>query len=237
MTNPHNSKCKIKTASCSIAMADEVVPKPKDRLDLCFWHYYRMGEKKEYPCGCPGKRWPVVIGDSPGRNFARDYYNLDYDTTPSIDSSNRLYCCGNACGGGAETRYQCGQMLVCDTCKPLHLAQRLTKAPKHSHTSESDDEEKEEKDDEEEDESVWPHYNEYKRQFIIRASEGKTWKYMNMTLTGPTAVLLDDVTGSHLVHSAATALIAAGRQGQDADWWIWIAGWYDDCPAAIPKHI
>ena len=48
--------------------------------------------------------------------------------------------------------------------------------------------------------------------------------------------IADDVTGVLTIDSAKNAIIAANRNPAGAEWWIWIAGWFDDCPTNIEKH-
>lgn len=217
MTDPRNQLCKLKSVTCSEAMSFA-------QKDLCFWHSRRMGTKKEYRCGCSSKWWPVVTGDSPGRNLVREYYGLDYDTTPTIDSSGQLYCCGPASSGATSGNFStCGSMLVCENCRIHHVS--------------VDPLELEEEEPEDQTSSFWPHRENYEAAIITRIAAGQKIMYADVTPEGIQFILRDQLLGSLCVYSASTALVAAGRNPTDADWWIWIAGWYDDCPQSIPKHI
>ena len=105
---PNNPQCKIKNPSCSLKMAKD---------DLCFWHSKRMGRKGIIRCECR-EFTGILTGDSIGRCLAREYYDLDPNTTP-IGWYDRTYCCG-PCGNSDSNKYTCGDMLIGDCCKKYH---------------------------------------------------------------------------------------------------------------------
>ena len=210
-SKPENPACKVHTYGCSEAM----------KGDICFWHFYRMGKMKEFMCGCPGKKWKTVVGDSTGRSLARKYYELKDVCT--VDFAGHFSCCGTD-----YTSFRCGEMRVCSSCKDQHPSLEGVNADGDSDTdSDTDNDEP----------IIWPHNQAYKDAVMSRMDDGKPIKYAMMTSEGPTFRIPDSMMGSLEVKSASSALIAAGRNPAEAEWWIWIAGWYDDCPVGITNHI
>jgi len=102
--NPH---CSYTSQQCSMIHSD--IP------DLCQWHRLRMGYHMQKNCAC--KINDVCMGDAVARDIFRQYYNCP--NIPVIDTSNRLYCCGQCQNCDGETHY-CGDMLVGECCIDLH---------------------------------------------------------------------------------------------------------------------
>jgi hypothetical protein len=102
----HHHLCKIVSNSCSLEMSD--VP------DLCKWHRLRMAHVKYIHCNCNYNY--ACHGDSIGRGMFRDYYNIQYDAIPIINSIGQIYCCNEAHNRDSETHI-CGNMFVC----PNHI--------------------------------------------------------------------------------------------------------------------
>lgn len=84
--------------------------------NICYWHWVRMAEEKVATCDC-GKSWLVAEGDMIGRRILRTY-KQDF-SMPVIDSSGKLYCCGQCQNADSEIA-ACGEMLVCENCLHLH---------------------------------------------------------------------------------------------------------------------
>ena len=116
LSDGHNPICCITSQSCSVARSD--VP------NLCRWHRHRMGHMVPMRCDC--REFTVVSGDSPGRRMAREYYELVYEDTPTLDSAGFSYCCGTAQNTDNQT-HMCGSMNVCPDHLHLHKPNKLVK--------------------------------------------------------------------------------------------------------------
>lgn len=221
---PNNPDCKTSTPSCSRTM--------RSGSELCFWHSYRIGEIREYNCGCPGKKWLTANGDSIGRN-------LVYQTNPGkefccLDFACILWCCSSAQNRDTDI-YTCGEMRVCEGCSSKHT--NLIKISREEDDDFSEDSIQIESSTTSPSSNSWEHLRKYRDAITIRMIENKTWKYSIPTQNGPLFRIPDSIIGSLTVNSASTALVAAGRNPSESEWWIWVAGWYNDCPIGIMRHI
>jgi hypothetical protein len=178
--------------------------------DICFWHFHRMAKIATFRCGC-NQKWKTLVGDSTGRHLGRKYYDEDMAT---LDTGNNWYC---ACGNQCES-HKCGTMYVCDKC--IH---------KHKKVVRDDDGYYET--------ATWEHTQQYSNALNERIVEGKKYVYGTSSSNGPVFSIPDDLHGVIFVTNSSTCLIAAGRNPKMAEWWIWMAGWYEDCPEGIKSHI
>ena len=215
---PKNPQCKLCTEGCSEAI----------KGDLCFWHHHRIAKVREYQCACPGKLWKTLVGDGTGRFLASEYYQND--DLYKVDTASNFYCSH----AGDYHSYECGNLRLCSECKNDHPGcDNINNLPSGGDQWTVEDP----VEDHSEDHSVWPSHSEYAYQLSQRMLNGQRYLVAVMTATGPTFSIPDVSFGGLKVNSALSALIAAGRNPKDAEWWVWIAGWYDDCPPGVTRHV
>lgn len=190
-------------------------------VDLCYWHYYLMGNVyNDVTCGCADRRWAAVSGMTYQRRTAYLYFDQMPDLC-AYDGAGYLFCCRDASGGyPADTSYECGEMAVCYGCHDKHPS--ATARVRESSLGED---------------RPWPHLDAYDQGLVERDMEQKTCHHVVMTPHGPVSRAVPTPHGPITVDTASSALVAAGHNPGEADWWIWMAGWYPDCPAGIVKHI
>jgi hypothetical protein len=182
-----------------------------------------MATIKTFKCGC-GKEWKTMDGDATGRMLRYDYSGDGEFAI--VDGGNRFYCCSR-CQNTDNHEWQCGSMFVCADCASGHNESKMCSSLRSS----SDDEE-------EEPPKVWEHLNAYGHAVTERRARGQMFLYSTVEANGPTFQVKHPTEGSHTVNSASSALIAAGyaKAVDERDWWLWIAGWYDDAPEALKNY-
>lgn len=212
---PNNPGCKVATPGCSRDMAASG--------DVCWWHSVRMAAINTFNCGC-GKKWKTIDGDATGRMLRYQYSGDGFFAV--VDMGNRFYCC-SSCQNSDNYKWQCGSMFVCDGCASGHDRSKMRNTTFCGSSS-----------DEDVDAGEWEHMDGYSRGVLDREASGKLFRDAIMTANGPTFQVKHPTEGALTVKSASTALIAAGytKDVHERDWWLWIAGWYDDAPEALRNY-
>jgi hypothetical protein len=227
---PENPACKVHSDCCSGAMA---------LTDLCLWHYYLQGSVWFYTCGC-GVKHPVASGFSYPKWMVMKYFGGDQ--WAAQDGAGYVYCCGDASGFcPGDIGYQCGEMHVCWRCREKHP---------HASAKKSKVEDSEES-DEDWDVTLSPggvprsrgsdlsdnKRELYKDALTKRMGNGEFWMYCSWNDDNTPAFSLPTSTSGTLkIRSAKDALRAGSFDMEHYAWWVWVAGWYDDCPQGVTKH-
>ncbi len=203
---PNNPDCFFIREGCSKAMATP---------NLCFWHSVRMASVKECKCGC-NKSWKTLDGDAIGRALRREY-SVNNGPYTIIDSSGRYYCCSR-CQNTDNYEWTCGSMYICPECSELHDKKVRI---------EEDKKERE----------PWHLLAAYSRAVSALQKSGQYFQYGIIKSDGPSFIVSHPTEGSFTVKNASTALIAAGisKRVIERDWWLWIAGWYEDSPEILKQ--
>lgn len=81
--------------------------------------------------------------------------------------------------------------------------------------------------------AVWSYSAKYKDALIERATADKFWTCSFVGPTGPYFAAPDE---SGIISNAQHALKIAEQFPEQREWWIWVAGWYLDCPADVEQH-
>ncbi len=89
---------------------------------------------------------------------------------------------------------------------------------------------------------VWKHLQAYLS--AIRQRQHRNQPVPSMCAwpgnDGPFFPLVAGANGIESINGAFTALAQASRcveHPEQAEMWIWVAGWYENCPGGIQKHI
>ena len=81
---------------------------------------------------------------------------------------------------------------------------------------------------------AWGYSAKYQSALIERATSDKFWTCSFVGPEGPYFAAPDE---SGIITNAAQALAIAEQFPEQRDWWTWVAGWYNDCPDTIEKHV
>lgn len=200
--------------------------------DLCLWHYFLMGDIWFFKCDC-GVEHPIASGASYPRSMVRKYFsNVEFS---SQDSSGAIFCCGSAAGFFAgEFSDRCGEMVVCSRCKDKHVKAKNVKT-KYDYDEDSSDSSDDVSTSTPATKS--DKWDLYRSKFQERMNAGEYWMFSSWNNDAPRFPFHIPAGGILIVENAKTALKAGVYDIDHYEWWQWVAGWYDDCPAGIKKHM
>ncbi len=233
---PYNEICATKSKCCSRSMAKE---------KICYWHWCRMGTEQEIRCGCSKRK--IVNGDATGRSL---YYNYNVAIggenvpTSCIDMGGLVYCC-STCQNSDNYHWKCGEMFVCSGCKDQHVEEKMVDCTLSDEWNSSDSSEDDDDDHHEDycdDKNKSSLYGEgFFDAVLERRRNGKKIFYGVCDLEGKmTYNARNHIYGSYTVRNARDAIFQAGccseNENEEREWWIWLCGWYEDCPEGITRH-
>jgi hypothetical protein len=132
--------------------------------------------------------------------------------TESSDDNERVCCVKpngllKCCSAGVPVS-TCGSMSVCRD----HMSQHQVESPGRR----------------------WRLLNEYNVKFDERIKRKQFVLYATFAAHGP--VFYVSIVQRNTVDSWASAIQAAIMEPNRAEWWFWVAGWYDDCPEGVVRH-
>ena len=88
---------------------------------------------------------------------------------------------------------------------------------------------------------TWKHAQKYGMAVCERQQMGKYFEYAVISDSGPVINILDENNNIISIKDADVAIEFAEKAWDnwycpEAEWWVWLAGWYDDCPEGLSKH-
>ena len=213
---PYNVACKLRSSTCSTNMCMELP-------SICNFHAKRMAKIRYHTCRC-NKFRQLIVGDMTARTLANNFYDLSENV---IYDGGAIYCC-SSCHIDKSQKYTCADIFVCEHCANKHHKENLVKIEESFKNKE---------DSEDSGYCEWNHAKTFIQEFTKRQINQYSWRYIMMTPNGPKSTILDEKKDMFTIDSARTCLRAASIDMDRGDFWLWLAGWYADCPQYLPKHI